>query len=349
MIHAEKLYRAFDDFTLSLSLSVADNELVSLLGPSGSGKSTTLRLIAGFERPDSGQVTIDGRVVTFLPARRRDIGYVFQDFTLFPHLNVGENVAYGLRVHKVPPSERRDRVDELLELIGLEGFAKREVDTLSGGEQQRVALARALARRPGALLLDEPFSSIDSERRAELLDYVLRIQRTFGIPTIFVTHSRSDAFAISDRIVVMREGSIDAAGEPRHIYSAPTSRYSARVLGPALFLDSAETRMVRPESVEIAPGESEPAGAGSPPGAGGPDSIGLSVPAGGTIPTDTAIRATVERVIFRGATTEYRVRTQFGTLTVIRGDSSPPFQSGESVSITIPRAAVVSFERPTLR
>ncbi len=251
MIELDGIRRDYGDFVLDVSFRVGDDELVTLLGPSGSGKTTTLRIIAGFERSERGSLTIDGRDISALPARRRDIGYVFQDYTLFPHLDVAENIAYGLRVFGVPRVERGRRVEELLELIGLPGFGPRAVHTLSGGEQQRVAVARALARRPRALLLDEPFSSVDSERREELLEYLLRLQRNFSIPTVFVTHSRTDAMAISDRIVIMKEGRVDDDGSPRRLYESPASVYTARALGPAIFLDAARTRMVRPEAVEL--------------------------------------------------------------------------------------------------
>lgn len=353
MIELDSIVRTYSDFELRVSFSVRNDELVTLLGPSGSGKTTTLRIIAGFESADGGSLKIGGTDVSRVPTRRRDIGYVFQDFTLFPHLNVGENIAYGLRVHKVARAERRRRVDELLELIGLAGFTERNVSTLSGGEKQRVAVARALARKPRALLLDEPFSSVDSERREGLLEYILRIQRNFQIPTVFVTHSRLDALAISDRIVTMQEGHIDDDGPPRRLYETPKTAYTARLLGTARFLDAAGRRFVRPERVCLRPSETASAHAaggrghrneGAPshnvavdstgdPGDGAP---------GRDIPSDTPIPGVVTRAIFRGGRHEYRVSTEFGELPVV---TSELYETGAGVWVHIPEDAVVTVDR----
>ncbi|MFW5797589.1 MAG: ABC transporter ATP-binding protein [Spirochaetota bacterium] len=355
MIELSGIRREYEDFELDLSFRVSDDELVTLLGPSGSGKTTTLRIIAGFEYADAGTLTVDGRDISRLPPRERDIGYVFQDYALFPHLDVAENIAYGLRVHRVPALERRRRVEELLELIGLPGFGPRPVHTLSGGEQQRVAVARALARRPRALLLDEPFSSVDPERREELLEYLLRLQRSFSIPTLFVTHTRGDALAISDRIVIMREGRIDDLGPPRRLYDAPASSYTARALGPAVFLDPEGTRMVRPERIEIT-GIADPNGreAGSPDdvalghghehagcatSAPPPASAGEGPPT--EMPLDTPVDGVVVRAIFRGAWLEYRVETTFGTVPVI---DRAAFSIGDAVRLRIPGEGVVRLD-----
>ena len=325
MITLQSIRRSYEDFKLDVSLSVSDTEIVTLLGPSGSGKTTTLRIVAGFEYADTGALYLDDTEVSRRPARLRDIGYVFQDFTLFPHLNVAENIAYGLRAHRIPRSKRESRVNHLLDLIGLDGFGRRNIATLSGGEQQRVAVARALARQPRALLLDEPFSAVDSERREELLEYVLRIQRKLRIPTLFVTHSRADAFAISDRIAVMRNGAIDNTGEPPVLYRNPGTAYTARLLGGVYFLDTRQSRCVRPEHVEIravAPGQAS----------------GRSQE---SAPTDTAIPGTVRRSIFRGALNEYRVETDFGDIPVL-GEKT--FGVDDRVSLVIPAKSVTVLD-----
>lgn len=335
MITLQSIRRTYEDFELDVSLSVSDNEIVTLLGPSGSGKTTTLRIVAGFEYSDTGELYLDDTEVSGRPARLRDIGYVFQDFTLFPHLNVAENIAYGLRAHRVPRADREKRVTHLLELIGLPGFETRSVATLSGGEQQRVAVARALARQPKALLLDEPFSAVDSERREELLEYVLRVQRELRIPTIFVTHSRADAFAISDRIAVMRNGVIDNVGVPSDLYRNPGSAYTARTLGSIYFLDTAQSRCVRPEDIRI----SSPAGSNHAERLDEESSETREPPC---TPVDTTIPGRVRRSIFRGALNEYRVETQFGDIPVLAPKS---FDVDERVHIVVPTQSVVTVHQ----
>ncbi len=319
MIRAEEIHRQFDDFTISLSLAVADGELLTLLGASGSGKTTTLRILAGFEQPDRGAITVDGLDVTHVAAQHRRMGYVFQDYTLFPHLNVAENVAYGLRVQRVPAPERRRRVHELLELVGLAGFAGRAVQTLSGGEQQRVALARALAVEPRALLLDEPFSAVDTERREELRRYLVRVQRGLGIPTVFVTHSRSEALALSDRIIVLRDGRIEDQGSPERLYEHPHTEYCARFLGHANILTREQLAAVPgkafSEDTEEAPDARETVSA----------EAGADLQAGATAfmirpeylttaGADAGLPATVSYVAYSGAHRDYEFETPIGTL-----------------------------------
>ncbi len=255
MIRMDRVVRSYADFRLEMDLTVDRGEIVTLLGHSGSGKTTTLRILAGFERCDTGRIVLDGEDITDLSAQERGLGFVFQDYTLFPHLDVGANIAYGLRVQKIPRARRERRVRELLDLVGLEGFENRPVHTLSGGEQQRVAVARALAPEPRALLLDEPFSAIDTERRETLRRHLLRIQRELGLPTVFVTHSRTEALFLSDRILVMREGQVIDQGSPQDLYERPATEYAARFLGAANFLrpEGGTPLMIRPEHVEIIP------------------------------------------------------------------------------------------------
>jgi len=226
----------YPSFSLSLTLTARKGEVLSILGPSGSGKSTLLRLIAGFTEPDSGRVRIGERDVTALPPQQRSVGFVFQDYTLFPHLNVFQNVAYGLRVR----GEKRDRIAEAvrrhLELVELPGYEERQIETLSGGERQRVAVARALIVEPEVLLLDEPFSSIDAPLRKDLGAQLLKLQHRFGVTVVFVTHSRSEALSISHRVAVMHDGSLLQTGEPEELYERPSSRYVAGFVGTATFL-----------------------------------------------------------------------------------------------------------------
>ncbi len=258
MLEVQSIRRHYQEFDLDVSFSVKDGEILTLLGASGSGKTTSLRIVAGFEHAESGRILVDGADIQGVSAQNRNIGYVFQDYTLFPHLNVAENIAYGLRARHTPSDTRRKRVAELLELVGLDTFGQRSVQTLSGGEQQRVAVARALACDPRALLLDEPFSAIDTERREELRRQLIKLQRRLGIPMIFVTHSRNEALQISDRIVVLQNGVVVDSGTPEHLYERPRCIYSARFTGRANILkgeDIGESRgtfyLIRPEHVRV--------------------------------------------------------------------------------------------------
>ncbi len=220
-----------------LSLEIAEGELVTLVGGSGCGKTTTLRMIAGFETPDAGEVVVDGRVMNPVPPQRRGIGIVFQSYALFPTMRVWENVAFGLRVARWPEAEVRERVKELLDLVKLTGMEGRYPHQLSGGQQQRVALARALARKPGILLLDEPLSALDAKIRASLRAEIRKIQQEVGITTVYVTHDQEEALSISDRIVVMRDGLIEQVGRPVEIYARPLTRFVADFIGVSNLLD----------------------------------------------------------------------------------------------------------------
>ena len=232
----------------SVSLKVEPGELVLLLGPSGCGKSTLLRSIAGFVAPDAGRVLFDGEDVTGLPPHRRQIGMVFQSFALFPHLSVGENVAFGLREQRRPKAEITERIERALSDVKMGGFSPRRVDQLSGGEQQRVALARALVTRPRCLLLDEPLSNLDAGLRHSMREEIRRVCKEHGLTTLYVTHDQKEALAIADRIAVMKAGKIEQVGSPWEIYRAPRSRSVATFLGetnlvPACVLASDEGRL----------------------------------------------------------------------------------------------------------
>ena len=220
-----------------LTLEVAQGELVTLVGGSGCGKTTALRMIAGFERPDAGEVAFDGRVVNDVPPRKRGVGIVFQSYALFPTMTVADNIAFGLRVARWPAARRRERVAEMVALTGLAGLEARYANQLSGGQQQRVALARALARQPGVLLLDEPLSALDAKIRLRLRGELRKIQQDLGITTVYVTHDQEEALSIADRIAVMRDGRIEQVGRPEEVYTTPRTGFVADFIGVSNLLD----------------------------------------------------------------------------------------------------------------
>jgi putative spermidine/putrescine transport system ATP-binding protein len=232
-VRLENLTRKYATTTAldRLTLTLGPGELVALLGPSGCGKTTALRLLAGLEEADSGRVVIDGEDVTNVPANRRNIGMVFQAYSLFPHMTARKNVEFGLQMHHVDPAERRDRATEVLELVGLAMHANKFAHQMSGGQQQRVALARALAIRPQVLLLDEPLSALDAKVRARLRDEIRRVQMEVGITTLFVTHDQEEALAIADRVGVMQSGHLEQLGPPTDVYSRPATPFVADFVG----------------------------------------------------------------------------------------------------------------------
>jgi putative spermidine/putrescine transport system ATP-binding protein len=243
-----------------LSLDIADGEFFSLLGPSGSGKTTTLRLIAGFERPTSGRIRLHGEDVTDLPPFDRDVNTVFQDYALFPHMTVAENVGYGLMVRRAPRRERSARVAEALHTVRLDGYDQRRPSQLSGGQRQRVALARALVNRPRVLLLDEPLGALDRKLREEMQVELKEIQRDVGITFIFVTHDQDEALAMSNRIAVFNAGRVEQVGTPDEIYEAPATPFVADFVGTSNTLDGELARaifgdtarhVVRPERIRM--------------------------------------------------------------------------------------------------
>jgi putative spermidine/putrescine transport system ATP-binding protein len=256
--------KRFGDVTAvdGIDLDIAEGEFFSMLGPSGSGKTTMLRMIAGFELPTSGSVVLHGRDVTRLPPFDRDVNTVFQDYALFPHMTVASNVEYGLRVRKVPKTERARRVDEALATVRLSGFGARRPNQLSGGQRQRVALARALVNRPAVLLLDEPLGALDLKLREEMQVELKAIQQQVGITFVFVTHDQQEALTMSDRIAVFDQGRIEQVGTPDEIYERPTTPFVAGFVGTSNLLAGESARVVtgtttsctiRPEHIRIVP------------------------------------------------------------------------------------------------
>jgi sulfate transport system ATP-binding protein len=249
-IEVQSVTKRFEEFSAldDVSLNVSEGSLTALLGPSGSGKSTLLRIIAGLETPDTGTVRLDGRDVTVARPQDRGIGFVFQHYAPFAHMNVRENVAFGLRVRKRPREEVRSRVDELLALVGLTKWAGQRPDQLSGGQRQRMALARALAVDPRLLLLDEPFGALDANVRAELRRWLRRLHDEQGVTTVLVTHDQEEAMEIADTIAVMNGGRIEQVGSPREVYDAPASEFVMGFIGPVSRVGG---RLVRPHDVAV--------------------------------------------------------------------------------------------------
>jgi spermidine/putrescine ABC transporter ATP-binding subunit len=336
-----------------IDLAVQHAELVGLLGPSGCGKTTTLRIVAGFERPDQGEVVIKGRSVTTLPPHRRDIGIVFQHYALFPHMTVLQNVAYGLRVRQLARDEMAARVAAALDLVQLRELGHRYPRQLSGGQQQRVALARAVVIRPTVLLLDEPLSNLDARLRQEMRSEFRRLQRRLEIATIFVTHDQEEALSMADRIVVMNAGNVEQIGTAEEIYTRPRTRFVAEFIGTCNFLpgqvvaggpDHFRLR-VQGLEVTVATGPGAPAA-----GTRGTLSIrpevirllgaGETPPAGANV-TDGRVR----EITYLGAFRQYRVALSSGHELVVYQQSggTPPAAEGAPVSVAWDPAAA-SFQ-----
>jgi putative spermidine/putrescine transport system ATP-binding protein len=286
----------------SVSFEVADGEFFSMLGPSGSGKTTCLRLIAGFERPDSGHVTIHGENVDRIPPFDRDVNTVFQDYALFPHMSVLDNVAYSLMVRKVAKAERTRQAEEALDLVRLGGFGNRKPAALSGGQLQRVALARALINHPRVLLLDEPLGALDLKLREQMQMELKALQRKIGITFIYVTHDQQEALSMSDRLAVFNEGRVEQIGSPKDIYEHPATPFVAGFVGTSNFVEAvhagpiaglAHGFSVRPERIRLSTG---------------------AMPQGASI---CVVQGTVEDTQYLGASTRYDVRTPTGARLVV--------------------------------
>ncbi len=301
MLQLHSISKAFADKQVlrDISLSVAAGEIITLLGPSGCGKSTLLQIVAGLLPADTGTVQWAGQQLAKVPPHQRNFGLMFQDYALFPHKSVAENVAFGLKTAKQPKPQIQARVSEMLTLVGLAGFDDRDVNTLSGGEQQRVALARALAPKPRLLMLDEPLGALDRALRETLLDELRQILRDLQQTTIYVTHDQEEAFAISDRMLIMNAGEIVQAGAPQAVYQAPASAFAARFLGFSNIL----TGTVIEEGVQLPFGNLPLATTAN---AGASVTI-LIRPEAATLSTTDGITGTVLDVSFRGATTRLRI------------------------------------------
>jgi putative spermidine/putrescine transport system ATP-binding protein len=300
----------------NVDLHVADGEFFTMLGPSGSGKTTTLRMIAGFERPDTGAIRLGGEDITRQPPYARDVNTVFQDYALFPHMTVAENVGYGLRVKGVGRRERAKQVDEVLRMVRLEGFGGRKPVQLSGGQRQRVALARSIVNRPKVLLLDEPLGALDLKLRQEMQVFLKALQRDLGLTFVYVTHDQEEALTMSDHVAVFNEGRVEQVGPPAEVYERPTTEFVAGFVGTSNILDRGGRRFsVRPERIQLD-------GTGDP--------------------------ATVADVVFVGSFTRYLVDTERGErLTVVRQNDGTTLEPGTRVHVAWRDEDVVEISGPT--
>ncbi len=301
-------FTAVDDITLD----VPEGQLVALLGPSGCGKTTTLRMIGGFVEADAGNILIGGRDVTRLPPAKRNIGFGFQSYALFPHMSIAQNVAFGLEMRRLPRAEIASRVARALDRVRLSAMADRLPKQLSGGQQQRVSLARALVIEPSVLLLDEPLSNLDAQLRGEMKLEIRQIQKAMGITTIFVTHDQDEALSIADRIVVMRAGRIEQDGSPEAVFGAPRSRFVAEFMGVTNLLPGT---VEGPGTFRLADGNAirvpaAVAGRGATVLAIRPERVWIT-PSGADTEPDT-LDAEIEAATYRGLSVEYRLRTTSG-------------------------------------
>jgi len=321
-----------------VSLDIEQGELITLLGPSGCGKTTTLRMIAGFEFPTQGSILLDGRPINMLPPHKREMSMVFQSYAIFPHLNVYENVSYGLNVTHVAKDEARKRVDEVLELVQLTGLGTRAPNQLSGGQQQRVALARALVMHPKVLLMDEPLSNLDAKLRETMRTEIRRIQKSINITSVYVTHDQIEAMTLSDRIVVMNRGVIEQVGPPDELYSHPASRFVADFIGRANFLDGVV--MESGDGVLVVDVFGSPVRV-SPPAlrltAGSPVTLVVRPEAVRVTPQDGQFQGVVKRVTYLGNAVDYEV--MLGGQPVVAQDTNPQrgviIPEGETAGVSI--------------
>ena len=329
-VELKNINKSFGDFKASdnVSFGIEKGKLIGLLGPSGSGKTTILRMIAGFETPDSGDIIIDGERVNDIHPSKRGVGFVFQNYALFRYMTVFENIAFGLKVQKADKKYIKERVNELLSLIGLEGLGNRYPAQLSGGQRQRVAFARALAPNPQLLLLDEPFAAIDAKVRQELRTWLKDIIGKLGITSIFVTHDQDEAIEVADEIIITNKGRIEQSGTPIEVYQKPTTAFTAGFFGQTTviddysifktfeYIDNSEKAIVRPEFIKITK----------------KDEVQKY--------KSSAVEGTVERIAFRGNSIEISVRTNGIILTARRALDESAVSVGETVDVFLYRLFV---------
>lgn len=308
----------------NINLEIQEGELFTLLGPSGCGKTTILRIIAGFLEPTRGRVLLSDQDITQLPPEKRNIGTVFQNYALFPHMNVEENVRYGLKLKQLSKSNLEERVQTYLDLVGMHEFRKRKISELSGGQQQRVALARSLAIEPKVLLLDEPMSNLDAALRDKTRDEIHALQQKLKITTLFITHDQKEAISISDKIAVMNNGRVIQSGSPREIYSNPADPFTANFVGVSNTLKREELRALGPGSYEH---ESDEVFIR-------PETIKMAV----SRPLFDCIEGEIEKVIFNGSTVDYEVRVNNRVLKILElnsGSDSELKQPGCTVYLSV--------------
>ena len=359
-IRVRNLAKTFEGSTVpavdNISFDVPDGEVLTLLGPSGCGKTTTLRMLAGLEVPTSGEIALGDTLVTsseqnlFVPPERRDAGMVFQSYAIWPHMTVFDNVAYPLSIRKVKKDEIRQRVAEVLDLLGLEGYATRSATRLSGGQQQRVAIARALVGRPALLLLDEPLSNLDAKLRAYMRVELLQLQKHLKFTTVYVTHDQSEALVLSDRILVMNQGVIQQAGTPRDIFMRPTNRFVADFVGFANFIPATVVEVSEAGPLVqlggagplIRAAQSPPVGAGTEVLVGArPSGLRLTDPRTGGPPAEQ-LHGTVLSAAYMGEYVEYHVANDFVRLVINVSDQE--LRSGDRAAPQVGDPVAVEFD-----
>lgn len=337
-VELRNINKTFGNFQASkdVNFEIEKGKLIGLLGPSGSGKTTILRMIAGLETPDSGEIIIDGKVVNDIPASKRGIGFVFQNYALFRYMTVAENIAFGLKVQKADKRFIKERVNELIQLIGLEGLEKRYPSQLSGGQRQRVAFARALAPNPNLLLLDEPFAAIDAKVRKELRSWLKEMIEQLGITSIFVTHDQEEAIEVADEIIITNKGRVEQKGTPIEIYQNPQTAFTAGFFGQTSKIENyqrfhsfepisgSEEAIVRPEFITVTK----------------KDEVQKY--------KSSSEEGMVEKVSFRGDNIELRIRINDTVITAKRRLEEPEIHVGETVDVFIYRIFVVAGEQAYL-